>query len=186
MTLIWSTKTTPLMSPPAGNETSNGQSRSFRVMGQTTSTEDWLLYCRPESTRAGRRPPCSRPVGGPKSSHSTSPASGASASLATLHLRLTLHGFPLLIRGCHVTPVVVRPRDFNGGPVLEGRRFLPRLDLRKQIFQPVVRNSSAKRFRSRVLCRASPDPQSYPAKDPIPRPGASAGALPGCSPTSQL
>src|SRR5438477_1948138 len=144
MTLIWSTSTTPLIGPPSGNETSNGQSRPFRVIGQTTSTEDWALYCRPESTSAGRRPPCSCPIGGPKSSHSTSPESGASAAFATLHLSLTLHGFPLLIGGRDVTPVVIRPRHLDRGPILEWRRLLAGLDSGQEIFKAVLRNLASR------------------------------------------
>src|SRR4051812_29111256 len=120
---------TPLMRPPAGSETSNGQSRRLRGMGQTRSIDDWALYCRPESTNAGRRPPFSCPIGGPKSSHSTSPASGASASVATLPPRLAFHGFTLLIARRHVTPIVVRPRHLDRGPILKRGRLLTGLDL---------------------------------------------------------
>src|SRR5262245_17766896 len=127
------------MGASRGSPTSNGQLRRLRVIGQTTRTDERVLYVRDVRTIAGRRPPCSCPTGRPKSIQRGSPASGA-AAFATLPLRVPPRRLPFLVGGRYVAPIVVGPWRLDRRPVLERRRLLPRLDLRQQVLQAVIGN----------------------------------------------
>ena len=73
---IWEQRTAPRTGSHEGRRASDAYPLILLVIGQTKAKEVFWLNRRPESTRAGLCPACSRPACGSKSNQTKSPESG--------------------------------------------------------------------------------------------------------------
>src|SRR6202045_3170581 len=76
MLRMWLVRTSPLIGKPRGRTMLVGNGRTRDVIGQTTAKPVFSVKAAGETTRAGRRPACSRPLVGSKSVQIRSPVSG--------------------------------------------------------------------------------------------------------------
>src|SRR5260370_13007555 len=77
MLRTWLVKISPATGSPIGSTTLVPKGRTREVIGQTIANSVTRQKSAGETTRAGRRPLCSRPTRGSKSTQTRSPASGA-------------------------------------------------------------------------------------------------------------
>lgn len=77
MLRTWLVKISPEIGDPSGSTTLVPKGLTREVIGQTTANSVTWQNSPGETTRAGRRPLCSRPTRGSKSVQIRSPASGA-------------------------------------------------------------------------------------------------------------
>src|SRR5438876_1777104 len=77
MLRTWLVKISPETGSPGGNTTLVPKGRTREVIGQTIANSVTRQKSAGETTSAGRRPLCSRPMRGSKSAQIRSPASGA-------------------------------------------------------------------------------------------------------------
>src|SRR6266404_9351691 len=103
MLRTWLVKISPETGSPTGSTTLVPRGRTREVIGQTIANSVTRQKSAGETTSAGRRPLCSRPMRGSKSAQMRSPASGAYGialldDLATL-IRSPIERLPHRLRG---------------------------------------------------------------------------------------
>src|SRR6266850_4825853 len=103
MLRMWLVKISPAIGRPEGRTTLVGNGRTRDVIGQTIASPVFSVNAAGETTRAGRRPACSRPLVGSESVQIRSPVSGKYAE----------------------TVIPRRPHGRHRGPNQRLRRSLP-------------------------------------------------------------
>src|SRR6266481_3333493 len=103
MLRTWLVRISPETGNPGGNTTLVPNGRTREVIGQTMANSVTRQKSPGETTSAGRRPLCSRPMRGSKSAQMRSPASGAYGigsldDLASL-VRAPIESFAHRLRG---------------------------------------------------------------------------------------
>src|SRR5438045_6203687 len=81
MLRMWLVRISPETGSPAGSTTLVGNGRTRDVIGHTTARPVFSVNVADETTRAGRRPACSRPLVGSKSVQIRSPDLGRYSTL---------------------------------------------------------------------------------------------------------
>src|SRR5215470_14752310 len=124
MLRTWLVKISPETGSPAGSTTLVPKGRTREVIGQTIANSVTRQKSAGETTSAGRRPLCSRPIRGSKSAQMRSPASGAYGiasldDLATL-IWPPIESLPHCLRGHPLQQIgedIARPGRRNDDPV---------------------------------------------------------------------